>query len=1061
MRYTLGLDIGITSVGWCVVDEREKTRIVDLGVRTFPVAEHPKDGSSLALPRRIARGSRRRLRRRKERLENIQQLLIEYKLASSLYALKDLLADSSAATPYELRAAGLDRSLSPSEWCKVLFHIAKRRGFKSNRKSDAEGTTEEAKKEGALLKSVTANKERLSLYRTVGEMMYKHRDFENHKRNKEGNYSSTVGRGMLLDEIRQLFEAQRRFDNTHASSELEQKYTELFSFQLPFASGDQIEKMTGNCTLLPEFKRAPAMGWTGEYFKLLSRVLTMRLVGQGKDSALDAEQRQKVINLAFKNNKATYAQVRSALEVEEEVNFKGLRYGRGQDKLDKAENATFVELKGYHSLRKAIEKSLGKEAWQALADVPSQMDLIGKALTFYKSDDDIRAFLSASGLDEKIIETVLPVPFRGVMNLSVEAMQRLIPYMEKGSGYDEACEQAGFSHYDPKGAVERVSKLPPLEEEDDAIRNPVVIRALSQTRKVLNALIDRYGAPTWVNVELARDLSRPFDERKKVQKEQEENRKERENNRTHIEENFGFPNASGGDILKHRLWREQNGQCAYSQNPIKAERLFEIGYAEIDHALPYSRSMDNSYSNKVLVLSSENQNKKDRTPYEYLSPSPRRWEAFQDWVRANIRNAAKRNKLLREELTESDTEDMTERNLTDTRYITRFAANWIKRRLKFADETIKNPVLCVNGRMTAYLRARWGLEKHRGEGDSHHALDAAVTAAATGSMVKKISDYSRRKELYQNHRPEEGEKERFPEPWPGFRNELLARLSPDPLSLLKEGKMAFPNYTEEEQAALRPLFVSRAPRRKAKGAAHEETIRSCRDRGGSEEEREKWQKGTVLRTSIKRLTFSNLENMVGKERDVRLYNALKERLAEFDGKGDKAFAEPFYKPTLDGSKGPLVRTVKLYTVGVSGIPVREGLADNGEMVRVDVYAKGGKFFLVPHYVDDIAKKLVKKKAIAAHKPEEEWTPIDDSFEFRFSLFKDDLVRVVMKDKEYFGYYVGTHRSTGAVTIDAHDNSDKWESIGAKTCQIFEKYHVDVLGNYYKIEREKPPVGKVS
>ncbi|MCL2103392.1 MAG: hypothetical protein FWH25_05080, partial [Syntrophorhabdaceae bacterium] len=147
MRYTLGLDIGITSVGWCVVDEREKRRIVDLGTRTFPVAENPKDGSSLALPRRIARGSLRRLRRRKERLENIRLLLVEHGLISDIGALKDLLADSRAADPYELRAAGLDRMLSPEEWCRILLHIAKRRGFKSNRKSDAEGTTEKARTE--------------------------------------------------------------------------------------------------------------------------------------------------------------------------------------------------------------------------------------------------------------------------------------------------------------------------------------------------------------------------------------------------------------------------------------------------------------------------------------------------------------------------------------------------------------------------------------------------------------------------------------------------------------------------------------------------------------------------------------------------------------------------------------------------------------------------------------------------------------------------------------------------------------------------------------------------
>jgi CRISPR-associated endonuclease Csn1 len=466
--------------------------------------------------------------------------------------------------------------------------------------------------------------------------------------------------------------------------------------------------------------------------------------------------------------------------------------------------------------------------------------------------------------------------------------------------------------------------------------------------------------------------------------------------------------------------------------------------------------MDNSYTNKVLALSSENQNKKNRTPYEYLSPIPGRWEAFQGWVEATIHNAVKRGKLLRQDLNDEDSEEMTERNLTDTRYITRFAANWLKRRLKFEDKTILKPVLCVNGRMTAYLRGRWGLEKKREENDFHHALDAAVIAVATESMVKKISDYSRKKELNTIHnRPGEDHKEQFPEPWTGFRKELLARLSPDLLCLAAENRDVFRNYTEEELKALRPLFISRAPRRKAKGAAHQETIRSCKPRGPEE----KWRTGTVLRTPLKNLDLDKLENMVGKERDFRLYEALKERLKAFGGKGDKAFAEPFHKPTRDGGQGPLVRTVKLYTAGVSGIPVRGGLANNGEMVRVDVYAKQGKFSLVPHYVDDIAKKRVNKWAIAAGKPESQWTPIDDSFEFRFSLFRNDLVGVVARGKTRFGYYGGTHRGTGNILIDSPDGSESWEGVGVKTCQSFKKYHVNVLGDYYEILREKPPTGK--
>ena len=73
MRYTLGLDIGISSVGWAVLrntPDGEPFKIEDLGARVFERAEQPKTGASLALPRREARGARRRLRRRNRRVRH-------------------------------------------------------------------------------------------------------------------------------------------------------------------------------------------------------------------------------------------------------------------------------------------------------------------------------------------------------------------------------------------------------------------------------------------------------------------------------------------------------------------------------------------------------------------------------------------------------------------------------------------------------------------------------------------------------------------------------------------------------------------------------------------------------------------------------------------------------------------------------------------------------------------------------------------------------------------------------------------------------------------------------
>ena len=191
MALILGLDIGIASVGWCVLDD-EKKKIAGLGVRVFPVAENPKDGAPLALPRRLARSARRRLRRRRERLERIRSLFVGEGLAASDDAIDAVFARiaQEQGTPYRLRAEGLDRRLTDEEWLRVLYHIAKHRGFKSNRRSAEEKDSEA----GRMLSGVRANTVRMEEkgYRTVGEMLFKDPDFETNKRNRGGDYSHTV-----------------------------------------------------------------------------------------------------------------------------------------------------------------------------------------------------------------------------------------------------------------------------------------------------------------------------------------------------------------------------------------------------------------------------------------------------------------------------------------------------------------------------------------------------------------------------------------------------------------------------------------------------------------------------------------------------------------------------------------------------------------------------------------------------------------------------------------------------------------------------------------------------
>ena len=109
MKYSLGLDIGTTSVGWAVVNET-KQRIEDLGVRIFERPENPKNGESLAKPRRDARSVRRRLKRRRERLDYLKQFFIEHDLLSEAEIADLFLYDKDHPrhnNPYLIRAQAI------------------------------------------------------------------------------------------------------------------------------------------------------------------------------------------------------------------------------------------------------------------------------------------------------------------------------------------------------------------------------------------------------------------------------------------------------------------------------------------------------------------------------------------------------------------------------------------------------------------------------------------------------------------------------------------------------------------------------------------------------------------------------------------------------------------------------------------------------------------------------------------------------------------------------------------------------------------------------------------
>lgn len=1088
---TFGFDIGIASVGWAVF---APNFIVDLGVRAFDKAETAKEGESLNLARRMARLARRRLRRRAWRLVRLARQLKREGLIEDAHWFQH--QPAAQKSTWALRVEGLDRLLADEEWARVIYHLSKHRGFHWISRADKKRAEADKQGEGGKVAQGLAATERLMKersYRSAAEMMLQ--EFPQAQRNKRGEYGRALSRKLLSEELTLLFHRQRELGNRRAGESFERALLDqksgLFWVQKPALTGKALLEMLGRCTFEKNEFRAPRASFSAERHVWLTRLNNLRIIVDGHTRPLSDGERRMALPLPYQgtSEKFSYRHLRNALVkaglLPDSFRFAGLSYPSDrqveQEHAKDPETDALVRLSAWHELRQALKKAGLETEWKGLAAAaiegrPDLLNDIARVLSVFKDDDEVSAELAKlplPGEPGRMAEALRDIRFDRFHALSLKALQKIIPYMETGLRYDEACREAGYHHsLTHKSGRGEHDLLPPfyskrdergrmlLREDIDAPRNPVVLRALNQARKVMNALVRRYGAPAEVHIEMARDLSRAIDERRKIEREQEAFRKRNEDDKAEFASSFSIVGAPrGGDFEKWRLYREQQGKCAYSLEPIDLHRLLEPGYVEVDHALPYSRSFDNSKSNKVLAFVKENRDKGNRTPYEYLGGvhGSERWRNFVAAVETNkAYRQAKRSRLLRKDFGKKESEEFKERNLSDTRYICRFFKNYVEAYLRLAEGSDARRCVVLSGQLTAFLRARWGLLKIRGDSDRHHALDAAVVAACSHAMVKRLSDYSRRRELDCVREgfidAETGEivnpamlqqaQQHFPDPWPHFRHELQARLWIDDPALLRAEVERLGSYPSEALALVRPLFVSRAVDRRTIGKIHDATIFSTKGVRSTQ---------AVERVVLTDLTLAKLEGMVGKDdaRNSALYAALKFRLEEAGGDAKKAFgpqSQKMFKPTRAGGKAPEVHSIRIEVAKRSGLLVRGGVADLGEMLFVDVFRGDRGFFLVPRYA--AAGKDIRQPPIAAKEGN-----------YVFSLTKNELVEVALGDEVTVGYFV-MYESDGRVTLRAHDQPQPDKRFFRKSvtgARRISKFNVDILG-YIHLTKPEPNRG---
>lgn len=314
---------------------------------------------------------------------------------------------------------------------------------------------------------------------------------------------------------------------------------------------------------------------------------------------------------------------------------------------------------------------------------------------------------------------------------------------------------------------ERLLSAKVLMQDEDVKDNPVVLRSINETRKVLNCLIRLYGSPAEIHVEVADDVARSYLERKRIQKMQRDHEKTRDAIKKKIAEilHCAESEVKGIQIERYKLYMEQEGKCLYSGRELDLEMVLDTqSHAyEVDHIIPYSLILDNTLANKALVCGNENQAKGQQTPLMYLKGEKK--EAFIERVKAEKKRTShpisnkKYDYLMLATLYGKEAKEILtgwkSRNINDTRYITKYVVGLIKNHLQFAGG--KARVFGIRGHITSRFRKEW-LGKNTWGSDEkcrtnylNHAADAIVLANLSKMDVEIAMDYEKLRQIRRHY----------------------------------------------------------------------------------------------------------------------------------------------------------------------------------------------------------------------------------------------------------------------------------------------------------------------
>ena len=621
---------------------------------------------------------------------------------------------------YRLRAKALDTRLDKHDLGRVLYHLAQRRGFLSNRKTLR--TDEDA---GEVYRAITelGDDMRAVGARTLGEYFSRLDPEEERIRRR------WTSRPMYEDEFNAIWDSQSPHHDT-LTGDLKKTLHQALFFQRPLKSQ---KHLVGHCDLLPKKKRIAIGRALAQEFRVLQAVnnLEIRFPDYTSRSLSPSERRHLITwlnthgDLPFSRlkQKKHFGLPKGTVFNLEEGGEKRLCGHRTNAKLATVFGARWFEM--------------SQECRDAIID---------DVLSVERPETLRRRGVRCWGLTAEEAAALAEVRLEeGYASHCRSALERLLPHLRAGMTYGEARRLEFPERFATRTPLDA---LPPVLDALPDLRNPAVCRALTELRKLVNAIVRRYGKPERIRIELARELKKGRKHREEATRRNRQNEQRREAAKRRILDELKITNPSRSDIEKVLLAEECNWECPYTTRRVNmATLLGQSPQFDIEHIWPLGRSFDDSYFNKTLCYHEENRaRKRNLTPFEAYGNDASQWDAMLERVRRFQGDAAREK--ARRFLAEDLPDDFTHRQLNDTKYSSRCAGDYVG--LLYGGRTDAHGTQRVQvstGGVTRFLRDEWQLSGILNDGGMktrddhrHHAVDAIAIAFAGPRTVKLLAD---------------------------------------------------------------------------------------------------------------------------------------------------------------------------------------------------------------------------------------------------------------------------------------------------------------------------------